>query len=175
MQRKPYFHAQIRIPLKTCLLIAFFLVAFSSCTKDNGPVRAYSFSFNGAQVIANQYTAIYHHDTTDSLWAFTGVFNISDTANYAYLQLSFVSRNIIQPGSYNYGQTYANETRASFSCVNGSKAYSETSGTLSVSSIDSVNHKISGAFQFTAVNNADAQNTISISNGTFTNLSYTVQ
>jgi hypothetical protein len=163
------------IVLKTALIAILFLATIASCSKDNGFAKAYTFSLNGVQVSGDLYSALYHYDTAAGEWAFTGVFNISDTANYAYLQLNFVSQNIIRPGNYNYGQSYANSTTAGFTCVNGPKSYSETSGNLQISQVDSVNHKISGAFQFAAVNTADAANSISISGGSFSNISYTVQ
>ncbi|HWB62893.1 MAG TPA: DUF6252 family protein [Chitinophagales bacterium] len=151
------------------------LLIIAGCTKSLTVDTAYSFTNNGVNYGGNVYTATYHYDTANARQVFNGTLYIGGANSGNYLQLNLQSNNYIIPGTYQYANTYPASASASMRFVSDTIQYIQLSGYVQVTSIDTVGHKISGAFEFGGANTQNALSTISLTNGKFTNLNYTVQ
>ena len=151
---------------KTCLFFFLSALIFSmSCTKDtNSLLGGASMSCNINGTAWNAITRVSTKQANSFLINGSSLFG-NDLLNITVLGIS--------PGSYNLnpllGQVQASATYTN-SISKTDSLYTAFSGTVTLTSVDLVNKKISGTFSFLARNINLATKTIS--EGTFNNLSY---
>ena len=143
------------------------LLLLASCIKQETITTIFTFSSNGVQVSGNTYTASYKRDSVSGSHNFTANLYVGAKSNNNYIQINYSGAGYITPGTYNNGGI--------FSYIVDSTTYSETTGSLTISQIDTIAHKMSGNFQFSALNPAVTPSSLTITNGSFTALAYQVQ
>lgn len=135
----------------------------------------YAFDVNGTTERGNTYTAIYQFDTAAALKEFAADFYIGSPVDTNYVQVSFSSNNYIMPGTYYTGITNAENTVCSFAYNNKHTYYSNVTGILQITRIDTVLHNLKGSFQFKAVNTTNYADTVNVTDGGFSGINYVTQ
>jgi hypothetical protein len=154
------------------LLWMLLLLAACSKAKLN---TGFSFKVNGNKTDGNNYTATYQTSATPVSHAFTGLFYIGQATNANCIQLTFSGDNYITKGNYVFDSVYAGNVSGKLLYTEARVIYNETSGSFSITQIDTVNQRISGNFQCQAINATNPADGITITSGSFTNLHYLVQ
>ena len=152
------------------LLIVLVICCLLGCKKDLS--YSYAFSVNGVACQGNAYSAYYHYDTVAALNEFSADFYIGNVTDTNYVQVSFSGNGYIMPGVYYSGITNPGNTQCSFSYTKNHLYYTDVSGIIEITQIDTTVHKIKGNFQFSAANAGD---TAHVTNGSFAGIKYIVQ
>lgn len=155
------------------LLVLIVIAGICSCNKDKTVTSNFSFTYNGTNISGNNYQASYLLSHSTGNYNFTGTFYGSNSGIKA--QLTFGGLEYIQPGTYQAGSIYANNISGTLNLFVDSAQFETSSGSFQVTQIDTVNHLISGKFQFNGVNVLDMYQTVTVNNGSFSNISYAVQ
>jgi hypothetical protein len=153
------------------LLLGLCMIA--GCKKDLNYI--YAFNLNGVAEHGNSYSATYHFDTASALQEFAANFYIGSMSDTNYVQISFSGNNYITPGTYYTGVINPGNTICSFAYNNLHTYYTNVSGILQVVQIDTIGHILKGNFQFKAVSNLNASDTVVISNGSFESVKYQIE
>ena len=156
--------------MKKLLSIVFAICCVAGCKKDLS--YRYGFNVNGVACQGNSYSAYYHYDTVAALNEFASDFYIGNVADTNYVQLSFSGSGYIAPGVYYSGVTNPGNTQCSFAYVKNHLYYTDVSGIIEVTQIDTVAHNVKGNFQFSAANAGD---TVHVTNGSFAGIKYIIQ
>lgn len=156
--------------MKKFLFLAMCLLFIAACKKSDPPLSSYSYSFiaNGFQFQGNQYTASYIVDTARHKKTLTAKFFERVPADSDFVCFLFTDSNYIDTGV-----TYSNVGPLTYH--DKSYLYSESYGTYTITKLDTVNHLISGNFQFRGSCSLEAIIIQNIDNGVFTNIQYTTQ
>ncbi len=156
-----------------CLFTLLAIIALAACNKDTTITPAFTFTNGGSAVSGNNYQATYSLNPGTYFYAFTGNFYESNSGTY--VQLVFSSTNYIVPGTYQCGGTYPARTTGSLNLFTGTTQYETSMGSFQITSLDTVKRLISGTFQFNGVSVVDSFQKVSVTNGSFANINYTVQ
>ncbi len=161
--RKPVFYVFV---LPTICLTWF------SCSKENaGPIynpQSFYYMADGIAYSGGLNYATYY----DSSHSFQADF-YPNPVQKNFLILNFSAPGYITPGTYYAGYDSARQVRVSMSYyTDGSHEYTSTTGSLTISSIDTALHVIAGKFQFTGKYLSDVRQ---ITAGRFENLIYQVK
>ena len=159
--------------MKKYILLFIALGLLGGCKKE----LSYNFAFNlnGTTYRGDNYSATYNLDTVAGLREFAADFYIGNTSDTNYVQVSFSGSNYILPGTYYSGITNVNNTHCSFAYNKNHVYYNNVTGIVEILQIDTVGHKIKGNFQFKAASSIGAADTVMVTNGAFSGISYSVQ
>jgi hypothetical protein len=155
------------------LTLLLCICILACCKKDLNYI--YAFSLNGIAEQGNNYSATYHYDTTAALQEFAANFYIANVTDTNYVQISFSGNNYITPGTYYSGIINPGNTMCSFAYNNKHKYYTNVSGILQITQIDTNLRILKGNFQFKAVNTQSPFDTAVVSNGGFAAVKYLIQ
>ena len=147
------------------------LLLLLSCNHPQNNNNAYSFKVNGTTFTGTTYNAWY----ASYSYSFVSALYIGPMVNANYIQIDWSADDYITTGTYYTDSNYANNYNFGLTYINGTTDYPSVSGTIKVTQLDLVNHKVSGTFSFVGVNLNIATDTVRVTNGTFTNLTYIPQ
>ena len=153
--------------MRVCFLF-LCLISMAACKKT--PVASptsYSFTANAAQYSGNTYTASYVRDSVTGKLTFLSRFYIGAQSDNKYISLTFSGNNYIDTGTYS--------NLGALMYFNGVYSYNEIIGTYGIMSLDTINHLISGTFQFRGYNSLESMLYYNVSDVIFTNISYKTQ
>ena len=153
---------------KISLIITLFVVLFSlnSCDDDNNTIKNALTASMSATIDGNSWTAVTRVTVRES-----GKFNITGTSidgqviNLTTFSDSVKTYTLQPPTSMQFSGLYNPDATAP-----ATDNYLATTGTVTITSIDETNKKVSGTFEFTGKKNLTES--VSITNGTFSNLGY---
>ena len=155
------------------LILLAGICVFAGCKKDLNYI--YAFNLNGVAERGDNYTANYHFDTVAGLQEFVANFYIGSMSDTNYVQLSFSGNNYITAGTYYSGIINPGNTVCSFAYNNLHTYYTNVSGILQITQMDTIGHILKGNFQFRAVSNANQADSALITNGSFESVQYQIQ
>ncbi len=135
---------------------------------------SYAFDIGATPYRGNTYTANYQYDTAANLQEFAANFYIGSATDSNDVQVSFSGSNYVVPGTYYSGVVNPYNTTCSFAYFKNHIYYANVTGIVQILQADNVGHTLSGNFQFTAVNTSNTYDTIIVSNGAFSNITYSV-
>lgn len=153
--------------MKKIFLILAIATGLMACNKDGGnPVIINPNAKLTCKINGSTWTALTRITTHQAgTFAITGSSLQSDALNITVLSDS--------PGTYPLGTLNYNFS-ATYSPVanNTDSVYQAMNGSLTLSTVDNTNKKISGTFQFNAINVKNNTLDIAVTNGIFESLSY---
>ncbi len=131
-------------------IIILLLSAFYSCTdRSIGPVyqpQSFSFWVDGSFKYAGELNYSFYSESAHS---FTGTF-YSKEITENYLSINLTDTAYLHTGTYMAGYDSATHTNLNMCYYsNDSHPYSSTSGSLTITQLDTVRNLLSGTFQFT--------------------------
>jgi len=155
------------------LLFAISLLAISSCQRNNNnnnninPGDVWQGTVNG-QLKSGSFYSCDYDISGDKGIIITLHVGTGTTANYVQLTLEGDGTNDLSPGSYSLGSGLNDG-----GWVSGYTNYASTnsgSGTLVITQFNLSTHKMSGTFNFVAKNLMNSSDVVTVTNGSFTNL-----
>jgi hypothetical protein len=154
------------------LILILCVLTMAGCKKELS--YKYAFNLNGTAYRGDTYTASYDLDTVAGLREFVADFYIGKITDTNYVQVSFSGNNYVTPGTYYSGILNPGNTLCSFAYVNH-VYYTNITGIVQISQIDTVARNLSGSFQFKAVSNANSADSVVVTNGGFSGVNYIIQ
>jgi hypothetical protein len=129
--------------------------------------NAFGFKLNNVQYNGGLYQATYAQATH----TFNAQLYIIDDRHYA--TISFSGKSDIAPGTYPVGYDSISNVAVAMNYSTGVSAYPAYNGSLTVSSVNTVNKTISGKFNFSG--KSTLPDIVQVTNGTFDNIVYISQ
>lgn len=147
-------------------------VTWFSCNKENaGPTfnpQSFYYMADGIAYSGGLTYSAYF----DSIHTFQLEF-YDNPVQQNFLKLHFSAPGYITPGTYYAGYDSTRQVRVSMTYyTDGSHEYTSTTGSLTITAIDTIQHSINGKFQFTGKYLSDVRQ---ITAGRFENLIYQVK
>lgn len=171
--RFTWFHPITLLQMNRYLILLLVLCFITGCKKNLS--YSYAFNVNGVVCRGDNYTAVYHLDTAAALQEFAANFYVGNVTDTTYVQVSFSGNNYVVPGTYYSGIINPYNTICSFAYNKNHTYYSNVTGLVQITQIDTVAHKLRGSFQFRAVSNVNANDTVTITNGGFSGINYIIE
>lgn len=155
------------------LILFLFITLAAGCKKDLS--TRYAFDLNGVTYRGDNYNATYHLDTLSGLQEFAANFYIGNITDTNYVQVSFSGSRFIGPGTYYSGITNPYSTVCSFAYNKSHTYYTNVTGIVQITQIDTIGHNMKGSFQFKAVNTLNSTDTVWVTNGGFSGINYVIE
>ena len=157
------------------LLFAVSLLSISSCqnnnnNNNNNVTNVWQASVNGVQKTGSFYSC-YYDISADKGIVISLHEGAGSNGNYVQLTLEGDGTNDLSPGTYTLGSGLGDG-----GWVSGFTNYASNnggSGTLVITQFNLSTNKMSGTFSFTAKNLSNSSDVVTVTNGSFTNLTIT--
>lgn len=170
---------QSKEPMKTYLLklslIALITLSITSCGSDDSdssePLPIFSVTVNGQQFSATSLPSVQMSNSNRYLLISATNINTSENITIAIGTLSGAADELVV-GSY----LIDGSTNTNLTYFDGSNGYqANDNGQITITALDTENRTISGSFNATASGSFGSSTVYTLSNGQFSNLSYSVQ
>lgn len=156
-------------------LSAFIALYITSCGSDDGdssePLPIFSVSVNGQQFAATSIPSIQMSNSNRYLLISASNVNTSENITITIGTSSGIADELVE-GSY----LIDGSTNTNLTYFDGSNGYqANDNGQITITALDTENRTISGSFNATASGSFGSSTVYTLSNGQFSNLSYSIQ